>query len=114
MGFNLIAFVELSLWLTCWTDENLGRRFHGCFREQIDAEMCPRSMEVIPKLERHIHNLEELVLPMLIDEAEELEVVANRAREREEKLSLLLIMCWFLLHRSNLVSNEMKQQKKKL
>ncbi|KAK9943440.1 hypothetical protein M0R45_009047 [Rubus argutus] len=89
--------------LTCWTEENPGQWFHGCYREQdgcnfffwIDVEMCPRSMEVIPELKRHIHNLEELVLPMLVDEAEELEEVANRAREREEKLSLLLIVCWF-------------------
>lgn len=45
---------------------------------------------------------------MLVDEAEELEEATNRTPKREEKLSLHLIVCWFLLHISNLVSNEMK------
>jgi hypothetical protein len=55
--------------------------------------MCTQSVEVISELKRHIHNLDELVMPMLVDEAEQLEEAATRAREREKNLSLILIIC---------------------
>ena len=76
--------------------------------------MCTRSVEVIPELKRHIHNLEELVMPMLVDEAEEFEEAATRAREREKNLSFILIVCWFLISRSKVVMNEMQEQNRKL
>lgn len=36
----------------------------------IDPEMCPRFVQVIPELKRYIHNMEDLELLMLVDEAE--------------------------------------------
>ncbi|KAG8364577.1 hypothetical protein BUALT_Bualt18G0011800 [Buddleja alternifolia] len=52
---------------TSWTDDNLGRRFHGCenfnkiggcnFFKWADPPMCPRAMVIIPNLRRDKHRL---------------------------------------------------------